>query len=160
MNQTLIALLLTAATTLGAQTPQTQPSRAKAQPQQQTAQTTEPLRTEADGTVVVNTATLATDVYGFKGRVPVEIHFKKGRITQVKPLPNQETPKYMLLVKPLLEAWKGMTPAQAAEARPDGVTGATFTSEALIRNVQRGAAHARENLNAKGRAGKTRKAGR
>lgn len=153
MNKTILALLLATASALNGQA-QNQGTKHDTQ---QPVQTAETLRTEADGTVVINTGSLANDVYGFKGRVPLEIHIKKGKITEVQALKNQETPKYMAMAKSLLAAWNGLTPAQAAETKPDVVTGATFTSEAIIRNVQRGAAYARENLNAKGKAKKTPK---
>ena len=53
-----------------------------------------------------------------------------------------ETPKYFALIKrDLLGKWNGLTVKKAAEQKVDVVTGATFTSEAVIENVKRGLNH-------------------
>ncbi|MBR4722077.1 MAG: FMN-binding protein, partial [Muribaculaceae bacterium] len=49
---------------------------------------------QKDGTVVVNTTTIASDVRGFKGATPVKIYIKKGKVMKVEALPNKETPRY------------------------------------------------------------------
>ena len=91
-------------------------------------------------TLKVNTKELAADVMGFNGPTPVEISICKGIITDIKVLPNQEGPRYLqrVLESGLLKGLVGKTPAEARTAKLDAVTGATYTSSALIENIRRG----------------------
>ena len=99
-----------------------------------------------NGVVIVNTTTLAKDVEGYNGPVPVKIYIKKNKIEKIEVLKNQETPKYLALVKKsLLNAWDGLTIKEAKAKKVDAVTGATFTSEALIENVNKGLDHYQKN---------------
>ena len=94
---------------------------------------------EADGSYIINTTTLGKDVRGFRGNTPPSIHIKKGKIIDIKPLANQETPKFFNKVKQgLLNKWNGMKVSKAASVQVDGVTGATFSSKAVKENVKRG----------------------
>jgi len=91
------------------------------------------------GMTVVNTTTIASDVEGYNGPVPVKIYIKKNKVQYIEVLKNTETPKYMAKVKKsLLNAWDGLTVKEARKKEVDAVTGATFTSEALKENVNRG----------------------
>ena len=102
--------------------------------------------TKENGVVIVNTTTLAKDVEGYNGPVPVKIYIKKNKIEKIEVLKNQETPKYLALVKKsLLNAWDGLTIKEAKAKKVDAVTGATFTSEALIENVNKGLDHYQKN---------------
>ena len=95
--------------------------------------------TKENGTVIVNTTTIAKNVEGYNGTVPVKIYIKKNKIEKIEVLKNQETPKYLAMVKKsLLNAWDGLTVKEAKAKKVDAVTGATFTSEALIENVSKG----------------------
>ena len=49
------------------------------------------LRTLADGSIVINTTALASDISGYGGKVPLEITINKGKIVRVKALDNAET---------------------------------------------------------------------
>ena len=91
-------------------------------------------------TLKVNTTELGASVIGFNGPTPVEISVCKGTITKIKALPNQETPRYFQLVKEsgLLEKLVGKTVKEAKETQLDAVSGATFTSNALIKNIRLG----------------------
>lgn len=93
-----------------------------------------------DGSVTVNTTGLSSDFIGYAGPVPVDITLRDGRIERVEPLENTETPAFFnkITSSGLLERWQGMTPAEAAEAEVDAVTGATYSSTALIGNVRAG----------------------
>ena len=94
---------------------------------------------EEQGMVVVNTTTLCPNVKGYADIVPVKIYIKNGKIDKVKPLRNIETPKYWaMIMKQMLPKWEGMDVKKAAEAKVDAVTGATFSSRALLKNVQTG----------------------
>lgn len=102
--------------------------------------------TKEDGLTVVNTTTIASDVEGYNGPVPVKIFIKKNKIEKIEVLKNQEGPKYLAKVKKeLLNVWDGLTLKQAKAKQVDAVTGATFTSKALIENVNRGLDYYRKN---------------
>ena len=102
--------------------------------------------TKEDGMTVVNTTTIAKDVEGYNGPVPVKIYIKKNKIQKIEVLKNQEGPKYLNMVKKqLLNAWDGLTLKEAKAKQVDAVTGATFTSKALIDNVNRGLEYYQKN---------------
>ncbi len=93
----------------------------------------------ADGSYVVNTTTLAKDVKGYRSTTPLKITIKKDKVTKVEALRNQETPKYFVRVKrEMIKAWDGLKVSKALKAKPDGVTGATMSSDAVKENVKRG----------------------
>jgi len=93
----------------------------------------------SDGTYVVNTTTLADDVDGYNAPTPVEVHIRKDRIVKVVPLKNIEGPKYFEAVKKeLLPKYEGIQVKNFARTKLDGVTGATFTTNAIKENVSRG----------------------
>ena len=95
--------------------------------------------TKVDGATVINTTTLADDVEGYAGPTPLKIYIKKDKIEKIEPLKNIETPKYWALIKrDLLNKWNGLTAKKAATQQVDVVTGATYSSEAVIENVRRG----------------------
>lgn len=97
------------------------------------------IRKQNDGTVVINTTTLAADVKGYNGATPLEIHVKDNKIVKIITLTNSETRKYLNLVnKNLVPKWIGMKVDKAMTSSPDGVTGATMTSNAIKENVKRG----------------------
>lgn len=97
---------------------------------------------EADGTYIINTTTLCKDIKGYRGNTPLSIYIKKGKIVEIKPLANQETPNFFNKVKQgLLNKWNGMKVSKAATVQVDGVTGATFSSKAVKENVKRGIAY-------------------
>ena len=91
-----------------------------------------------NGTVVINTTTLCENVEGFMGPTPVEIRIRKDTIIDITPLPNDETPRYFYEAAKIFKKWIGLTPTKALEVKVDAVSGATFSSEALIDNVQAG----------------------
>lgn len=97
------------------------------------------MRKEKDGTYVVNTTTLAADVNGYIESTPVEIYIKKNKIVKVVMLKNQETPKYNARVKKqMVPLYEGKKISKKSTVEVDGVTGATFTSDAVKENVKRG----------------------
>lgn len=97
---------------------------------------------KADGTYIVNTTTLGKDIKGFRGNTPLAIYIKKGKIVEIKALANQETPKFFNKVKQgLLNKWNGMKASKAATVQVDGVTGATYSSNAVKENVKRGVSY-------------------
>lgn len=102
--------------------------------------------TQEKGVYVVNTTTLAADVEGYVGATPLKIYIKKNKVLRIEALKNQETPKYFLKVKKhLLPQWDGMTVKKALKADVDGVTGATYSSDAVKENVKRGLQYYQKN---------------
>ena len=97
------------------------------------------MRKEKDGTYVVNTTTLAEDVKGYIESTPVEIYIKGNKIVKVVMLKNQETPKYNARVKKqMVPLSEGKKISKKSTVEVDGITGATFTSDAIKENVKRG----------------------
>lgn len=104
-----------------------------------TAQADSVMTKTQDGTYIVNTTTLAQDVEGYNGPTPVEVHIKKNKVVKVVLLKSQETPKYNARIKKnLLPLFEGLKISKGKTAEVDGVTGATFTSDAVKENVRRG----------------------
>lgn len=95
-----------------------------------------------DGTMVINTTQLGKDITGYAGNVPLEIYVKHGHITAIKPLPNSEAPDFFQKATSLLARWVGKTPKEAANMRVDAVTGATYSSKAIIGNMRVGSIYA------------------
>ena len=104
-----------------------------------TADAQQVMRKEKDGTYVVNTTTLANDVDGYAGPTPVEVYIKKNKIVKVVPLKTMDGPKYVAKVKNgMLIKYEGMKIEKKAPLpKVDGVTGATFTSDAMRQNIER-----------------------
>ena len=102
--------------------------------------------TKENGTYIVNTTTLGKDVQGYVATTPVKVYIKKNKVEKVEFLKNQETPKYFTRVKQAIQTkWDGMKVKDAAAQKVDGVTGATFSSEAVIKNVQLGLEYYQKN---------------
>ena len=95
--------------------------------------------TKEDGMTVINTTTLGKNVQGYLGATPLKIYIQKNKVVKIEALKNQETPKYFLKVKKaLLEKWDGLKVKDAKNLKVDAVTGATYSSEAVIENVKLG----------------------
>jgi len=91
------------------------------------------------GGYVVNTTTLGKDVIGYADVIPVKVYIKKNKVEKIEFLKNKETPKYFSRVKKaLLNKWDGLKTKDAAKLQVDGVTGATLSSDAVIKNVRLG----------------------
>ena len=109
------------------------------------AQGSDTLSVQPDGTFVVNTRVLAKDVQGYGGPVPLKIHIDKdGRLTAIEAEPNAESPSFFDHAKELFSRWQGKTIDEAMAEDVDAVSGATFSSKAIIGNVQRGLAYAKQ----------------
>lgn len=110
------------------------------------AQGSDTLEVQPDGTFVVNTRVLAKDVQGYGGPVPLKIHIDKdGRLTAIEAEPNAESPSFFDHAKELFSRWQDKTIDEAMAEDVDAVSGATFSSKAIIRNVQRGLAYAKQH---------------
>lgn len=95
--------------------------------------------TKEDGTYIINTTELGKNIEGYNGPTPLKIYIKRNKVVKIEALKNQETPKYYARVKKaLFEKWNNLKVSEAQKLQVDGVTGATYTSEAVIKNVQAG----------------------
>ncbi len=94
-----------------------------------------------DGTRVINSTSLAKDVVGFAGRTPVKVYVKNSVIERIEPLANSETPSFYdeVVASGLIDKWSGLSLSEAATTTVDAVSGATYTSVAIIENVRRAA---------------------
>lgn len=88
-------------------------------------------------TVVINTKILGKDIQGFNGPVPLEVTIVDGKVVNVRALPNEETPDFFhRAFDELRTKWNGLTVLQASNLKVDAVSGATYSSNAIIQNVQ------------------------
>ncbi len=86
---------------------------------------------------VVSSARIAPDVVGFAGPVPVYVYIDSAEVVQnIIVADNAETPDFQRRAAVVLEAWKGKRLQQTPDVKVDAVSGATYTSNALICNVE------------------------
>ena len=96
-------------------------------------------KAKANTTQVIYTSDIASKVIGYNGTTPLNITVKNGVIENIEVLQNQESPGYLKRAKDkVLPQYIGKTVAEAKKLKPDIATGATYTSEALIKNIQMG----------------------
>jgi uncharacterized protein with FMN-binding domain len=102
--------------------------------------------TKENGVFVINTTNLAKDVEGYNGSTPLKIYIKKDKVERIEFLKSMETPKYYAKVKKaLMDKWNGLKVKDAKTQQVDIVTGATYSSEAVIKNVQAGLEYYQNN---------------
>ena len=90
-------------------------------------------------TKVVYTGEIAKKVFGYNGSTPLNIHIKNGKIERIEALPNNETPNYFKrATNKIFPLYEGKTIEQAKAMKVDAVSGATYSSEAIIKNIQMG----------------------
>ena len=87
---------------------------------------------------VINTTSITKDIIGYQGTTPVKIYIEGKKVTKISPLRNKETPKYFQQAKKVLGEFEGKSISKASKMKVDGVTGATMSSEALVKNVKKG----------------------
>ena len=93
--------------------------------------------TRENGTYVINTTTIGKDIEGYNGPTPLKVYINKNKVERIEFLKSMESPKYYAKVKKaLMDQWNGKTVKEAKILQVDAVTGATFSSEAVIQNVQ------------------------
>jgi len=99
-----------------------------------------------NGSYIINTTNLCKSIEGYNGPTPLKIYIKKNKVEKIEFLKTQETPKYYSKVKKvLMEKWNGLKVKDAKKKEVDAVTGATYSSEAVIKNVQLGLEYYLEN---------------
>lgn len=88
---------------------------------------------------VIYTGEIAKKVVGYNGPTPLNITISGGKITKIDVLDNEESPRYLDKAKAkVLPQYIGKTVKQALNLKADIATGATYTSKALIENIQLG----------------------
>lgn len=105
---------------------------------------------KASATQVIYTGDIANKVIGYNGTTPLNITVKNGVIENIEVLPNQESPGYLKRAKDkVLPQYIGKTVAEAKKLDADIATGATYTSKALIQNIQMGLDQAKSSSSKK-----------
>ena len=94
--------------------------------------------TKANGQTVVNTTNISRTVRGLNGPTPLKIYIKKDKITKIETLSNRETPDFFNRAKAVLKQYEGKSVKKALSTNVDAVSGATYSSKALIKNVEQG----------------------
>ena len=90
-----------------------------------------------NGTFIIDTTELGKQVDGYVGPTPLKVYIRKNKIEKIEFLSNQETPKYWNACKKHMQnKWDGMKVSEAKTAEVDGRTGATFSSDAVKKNVK------------------------
>ena len=95
--------------------------------------------TTTKGITIYSSQPYATGIKGFGGSTPLFVAIgNNGKIRAIAPAANTETPEFWEKVAKsrLFKAWNGLTPAQAAAKKVDAVSGATYSSTAVIKTVQ------------------------
>ena len=93
--------------------------------------------TKENGAIVINTTELGKNVEGYQGPTPLKVYIKNNKVEKIEFLKSPETPKYYDRVKKFLQSkWNGLKVKEAREKEVDVVTGATYSSEAVIENVR------------------------
>ena len=86
---------------------------------------------------VINSSSYAKKVTGYNGYTPVLVYVNKaGKVEHIYTLPNQETPKFFKMASANLIKWKDASAKKDANMQVDAVSGATYSSNALNKNVQ------------------------
>lgn len=95
-------------------------------------------RKAAPVTQVIYTGDLAPKVIGYQGTTPLKVTITGGRVESIEPvLPNKETPQYFQrATKHVFAQYVGKTVKEARTVEGDIATGATYSSEALIKNIE------------------------
>jgi uncharacterized protein with FMN-binding domain len=93
--------------------------------------------TKENDVYIIDTTELGKNVEGYQAPTPLKVYIKNDKVEKIEFLKSQETPKYYAKVKKaLFEKWNGLKVKDAKAQQVDAVTGATFSSEAVIENVR------------------------
>lgn len=92
--------------------------------------------TFSNGNTIVNTSNIVSDIKGFAGATHLEIYINSnGIISKIRPLKNSESPRFFNTLEKngLYAEWVGLTPQEALEKQVDAISGATYSSNAVIK---------------------------
>lgn len=88
---------------------------------------------------VMKSSPYSDQIIGYMGPVPLLIALDAdGKVVQVLALENDETPSFISRITEagLFDSWTGMSVEEAATAQVDAISGATFSSRAIIQGMQ------------------------
>ncbi len=109
----------------------------------------EPAIVTTDGVTTINTTSIAGDIKGYGGPVPLEITVKDGRIKDIKTLKNAESEDFFGSVRSdMIPRWIGTSVNEVADKEVDGISGATLSSRAVNATVKAGVAYMQNNAHA------------
>lgn len=94
------------------------------------------------GNDTIGSGILVSDNIGYGGRVPIFIGLNGDNIIKIQLLANKETAEFLEYIEEaeLLAHWEGMAINRVSETEVDAVSGATETSNAIIRAIRQGSA--------------------
>lgn len=91
------------------------------------------------GVYTVNTTTIGNSIIGYNGATPLLITIEDNKVTAIEVLDNEETPRFLQRAEDgIFPALIGRGVDELLEAEIDGVSGATYSSDALIANLRLG----------------------
>ncbi len=88
---------------------------------------------------VMKSSPYSDQIIGYMGPIPLLIALDAdGKVVQVLALENDETPSFISRITEagLFDSWTGMSVEEAAIAQVDAISGATFSSRAIIQGMQ------------------------
>lgn len=92
---------------------------------------------------VIDTRAIASDIRGYGGSTPLRITVTRGKVSKIEALRNAETPEFFTQINDkLLAGYIGMTPKKVLQSETDAISGATLSSRAVIRTMNRGMEYA------------------
>ena len=88
-------------------------------------------------TVFVNSVRLGKDIKGYRDVTPVEIAIVDDKIVSVTLLNNHESRGYIRKIASagFFDAWNGLSVKEAQARQVDVISGATYSSDAIRKNV-------------------------
>ena len=95
--------------------------------------------TYTDDYIIINSTNIVHGIKGYAGKTPLEIYINTdGYIQEVKPLKNSESPRFFksLEKKGLYSQWIGLTQQEAIDKKVDAISGATVSSNAVIKTFK------------------------
>ena len=96
-------------------------------------------------TYIVNTTSITKKIHGYAGATPLNIYITNNKITRIETLPNQESPQFFERARTLLDKFVGKNIAEVPSMQVDAVSGATYSSQALIKTVKGGVKYFQTN---------------
>lgn len=103
------------------------------------------MKKQADGTYVVNTSEICS-AKGYRGKTPLKVYIKKGKITKTEMVSSKDNPQYYHKAKRGIDKQVvGKKATKVVTMKVDAVTGATYSSKALAANVKAAAAYYKKN---------------
>ncbi len=89
-------------------------------------------------TTIVNTRGVVNGVKGYANDTPVKIFIEKGKVKKIEAQPNQETPSVFARAEEVLKRFIGKSVSEAQSMKVDAVSGATYSTKALVKTVKEG----------------------